>query len=242
MKRYIFLLILTFLTTGCIPKYVNQNPAKQLETHTEVLRAPQPQITTTTQTIVNQPIVQTPTAQVLEQPKVVQSTVVETTTQTSINETVETVTEEPIHEEVIEEQKKSTSYKVTMKTKKFAFSDTGFLVNYDDSLNLNVLAMGKNVLDLKVKKDEDDVCVGSLCNTKHGFNQSFLDARYPDDFIQNILLKKPIFNSRGITKTSTGFVQKIVCDRFGIKYQVTNKSIYFKDKKNHILIKLKEIR
>jgi hypothetical protein len=101
--------------------------------------------------------------------------------------------------------------------------------------------MGKSVLDLKVKKDEDDVCVGSLCNTKHGFNQSFLDGRYPDEFIENILLKKPIFNGKHLTKTKTGFIQKIVCERFGIKYQVTNKGTYFKDKKNNILIKLREI-
>jgi hypothetical protein len=143
---------------------------------------------------------------------------------------------------VIEEQKNSKSYKVTMKTKKFAFSDTGFLVKYTNSLNLNVLAMGKSVLDLKVKQNEDDVCVGSLCNTKHGFNQSFLVGSYPDGFIENILLKKPIFDGKGLTKTSKGFVQTIVCDRYGIKYQVSDKSVYFKDKKNNILIKLKEIR
>ena len=101
--------------------------------------------------------------------------------------------------------------------------------------------MGKSVLDLKIQKNEDDICVGSLCNTKHGFNQSYLVGSYPDDFIENILQKKPIFNGRGLTKTSKGFVQKIICEKYGIKYQVTNKSIYFKDKKNNILIKLKEI-
>ncbi len=153
---------------------------------------------------------------------------------------IEQVTE-PI-EEVIEEQKKSTSYKVTMKTKKFAFSDTGFLVKYENSMHLNVLAMGKSVLDMKIKKNEDDICVGSLCNTKHGFNQSFLVGSYPDGFIENVLQKKPIFGGKHLTKTSTGFVQKIICDRYGIKYQVTNKGLYFKDKKNNILIKLKEIK
>ena len=198
MKRYIFLTILAFLTSGCIPKYVDQNPNHTTKVSPQT-RVQTPQVTTTTQ----EPIVE---------------------------------------EEVIEEQKNSKSYKVTMKTKKFAFSDTGFLVKYTNSLNLNVLAMGKSVLDLKVKQNEDDVCVGSLCNTKHGFNQSFLDGRYPDSFIQNILLKKPIFGGRGLKKTSKGFVQNIICDRFGIKYQVSNKSLYFKDKKNNILIKLKEIR
>ncbi len=234
MKRYIFLLVLTFLTSGCIPKYVNQNPTQRAATHTETIKVPQ--VNAEVQKTSSQAIIPTQT-QVVQQPEVITQSVETTPDIVTTKENEETA-----QEEVIEEQKKSTSYKVTMKTKKFAFSDTGFLVNYDDSLNLNVLAMGKNVLDLKVKKNEDDVCVGSLCNTKHGFNKSFLDGRYPDTFIQNILLKKPIFNGRGMTKTSTGFIQKIVCSNFGIKYQVTNKSIYFKDKKNHILIKLKEIR
>ena len=196
MKRYLFLISLAFLTTGCIPKYVDQKPS--------------------------QPIAKIPQVVLPVEQKVI-------------------VHAQPVVEEMIEEQKKSTSYKVTMKTKKFAFSDTGFLVKYENSMHLNVLAMGKSVLDLKIQKDEDDICVGSLCNTKHGFNQSYLVGSYPDDFIENILQKKPIFNGRGLTKTSKGFVQKIICDRYGIKYQVTNKSVYFKDKKNNILIKLKEI-
>jgi hypothetical protein len=197
MKRYIFLAILAFFTTGCIPKYIDQEPKKQ--------------------------IVKAPKSSLPSQPELI-------------------APKAPIVEEVIEEQKKSTSYKVTMKTKKFAFSDTGFLVKYSNSMHLNVLAMGKSVLDLKIKKDEDDICVGSLCNTKHGFNQSFLVGSYPDDFIENVLQKKPIFGGKHLTKTSTGFVQKIICDRYGIKYQVTNKGLYFKDKKNNILIKLRELK
>ena len=206
MKVYIFLAILAFLTTGCIPKYVDQKP--------------------------NQPITKTPKVSVPSQPEIVVQ-------EKPVSQVIE---QEPIVSEVIEEQKKSTSYKVTMKTKKFAFSDTGFLVKYENSMHLNVLAMGKSVLDLKIKKNEDDICVGSLCNTKHGFNQSFLVGSYPDGFIENVLQKKPIFNGKHLTKTSTGFVQKIICDKYGIKYQVTNKGVYFKDKKNNILIKLRELK
>ncbi len=197
MKRYIFLAILAFFTTGCIPKYVDQKPS--------------------------QPISKAPKVSVPSQPEV----------------QVEKVS---VIEEVIEEQKKSTSYKVTMKTKKFSFSDTGFLVNYEKSMHLNVLAMGKSVLDLKIKKNEDDICVGSLCNTKHGFNQSFLVGSYPDDFIENILQKKPIFSGKNLTKTATGFVQQLISDEYKIKYQVTNKGLYFKDKKSNILIKLRELK
>lgn len=202
MKRYIFLAILVFFTTGCIPKYIDQKPSQIIAKAAEVSQPTEPKI-------------------------VVQEV---SSTQTK-----------PI-DEIIEEQKKSTSYKVTMKTKKFAFSDTGFLVKYTNSLHLNVLAMGKSVLDLKIKKSEDDICVGSLCNTKHGFNQSFLVGSYPDNFIENVLQKKPIFSSKNLTKTSSGFVQQIISDSYEIKYQVTNKGLYFKDKKNNILIKLRELK
>jgi len=202
MYRYIFLVFLVLLTTGCIPKYIDKKQAT----------------------------VPTKEPKVIVQPK----------TETSKPEIKEVkVAETP---EAVEEQVSSKSYKVTMKTKKFAFSDTGFLVEYKDSYHLNVLAMGKSVLDLKVKKNSDDICVGSLCNTKHGFNQSFLVGSYPDSFMENLLEKKPIFNGKHLTKTSNGFVQKIVCERYGIKYQVSNTGIYFKDKKNNILIKLRELK
>jgi len=227
MKRYIFLALAAFLTTGCIPKYVTPKQTEPAKIKTQTPAVIQPQSTITKPEPTQMPVEIAPG--VFKIPEEATSQTVETR-------------QLPIPtEEVIEEQKNSKSYRVTMKTKKFTFSDTGFLVTYSDSLNLNVLAMGKSVLDLKVKLNEDDACVGSLCNSKHGFNQSFLDGRYPDSFIQNILQKKPIFNGRNLTKTSTGFVQKIICDRFGIKYQVSKNSVYFKDKKNNILIKLKEI-
>lgn len=202
VNRYIFLVILAFLTTGCIPKYVDQKPSQA--------PAKVPEIKVQTPVQINEP--EPKDTEVLEK------------------------------KEVIEEQESSKSYKVTMKTKKFAFSDTGFLVEYKDSYHLNVLAMGKSVLDLKVKKNSDDICVGSLCNTKHGFNQSFLVGSYPDNFMENLFQKKPIFDGRHLIKTSNGFVQKIVCERYGIKYQVSDKGIYFKDKKNNILIKLRELK
>ncbi len=144
------------------------------------------------------------------------------------------VIQEPAVQEI------SKSYKVTMKTKKFSFSDTGFLVKSDNMIKLNVLAMGKPVLDLKVKKS-DDVCVGSLCNTKLGFNQSFLSGEYPENLIENVLNKKPIFDGKNLTKTKNGFIQNIESKNYKIKYQISRGSIYFKDSKNRILMKLKEL-
>jgi hypothetical protein len=155
-------------------------------------------------------------------------------------EVIQPQIQEVIVKKTVLDQGISTSYKVTMKTKRFAFSDTGFLVKHSDMLRLNILAMGKPVLDLKVK-NSDDICVGSLCNTKHGFNQSFLVEEYPDALIENVLNKRPIFDGQNKRVTKTGFVQKITTGSYDIKYQVSSENIYFKDRKNRILIKLKRI-
>lgn len=183
MKVYLLLAAAAFLTSGCIPKYVDQNPAD---------------------------------SQVSKEKAV--STKIKTE----------------------EKKEQSKSYKVTMKTKKFAFSDTGFLVQNKKMLRLNVLAAGKPVLDLKIKKS-DDICVGSLCNTKEGFNQSFLSGDYPDDLIENVLLGKPIFEGQNLTKTAAGFVQNLEHKKYKIRYQTAKGSIYFKDSQNKIIMKLKEL-
>jgi hypothetical protein len=174
MRVILFPVILLFIMTGCIPKYVDQK--------VEPIKA-----------------------------KPIQAKVVEV-----FPKNQEVVISKPV---IVQEEGKSTSYKVSMKTKKFSFSDTGFLVKYSDKIRLNVLAMGKPVLDLKIMHS-DDICVGSLCNSKHGFNQSFLVGEYPDTLIENVLNKRPIFNGKNLIKTKSGFLQKLTTDSYDIKYQV----------------------
>jgi len=135
----------------------------------------------------------------------------------------------------------SNPYKVTMKTKKFAFSDTGFMNIYDNLINLQVFSMGKVVLDLTVSLNEDDICVGALCNTKHGFNQTFLSGSYPDTLVENILRSKPILGGKNLKKMTKGFIQKIITPEYAIKYKIWPGNVYFKDAKNNIIIKLRKL-
>jgi|GEM_PF-695110 len=163
----------------------------------------------------------------------------------------EIVAEEEIVEEAVEEKKPSrfahselitsNPYKVTMKTKKFAFSDTGFMNIYDNLINLQVFSMGKVVLDMTVSLKEDDICVGKLCNTKHGFNQTFLTGAYPDTLVENILQSKPILGGKNLKKMSKGFIQKIITPQYAIKYKIWPGNVYFKDAKNNIIIKLRKL-
>ncbi len=135
----------------------------------------------------------------------------------------------------------SIPYRVTMKTKKFAFSDTGFLNRYDNLINLQIFTMGKPTLDMVVRLDEDEICVGSLCNTKHGFNQTFLNGAYPDTLVENVLQSLPIIGGKNLKHTSNGFLQKITSKAYVIKYKIWPGNIYFKDIKNGIIIRLRKL-
>ena len=75
--------------------------------------------------------------------------------------------------------------------------------------------------------------------TRSSFNKEYLSKSYPDDLLQNVLLKKKIFNSLNVVKLDDGFQQTIKDSNQDIIYKVTSNMIYFKDRKNHILIKIK---
>ncbi len=126
---------------------------------------------------------------------------------------------------------------ITMKTKKFAFSDSGFYKETPEKIIIQAYSSGVGVGELKFYKEEDTICVGKLCNTKKWFNDNFLSRDYPRDLIVNVLSKKPIFDGKNLVKTDNGFLQKIG----SIKYRTSPNEIYFKDSANRIIIKLKDM-
>ncbi len=134
----------------------------------------------------------------------------------------------------------SKSYATTFKTKKFAFSDAGFLKSENGKTYLQIFSAGKPLMKLKILRS-DDICVNQLCNTKHGFNQSYLSGAYPDNLLENVLHARPIFNSQNLKETTNGFMQRIRGSRYDIKYKIVPGMIYFKDVKNKIIIKLKAL-
>jgi len=85
------------------------------------------------------------------------------------------------------------------------------------------------------------VCTSKGCITKSRFNAEFLSASYPDDIFLHLLQAKPIFGGKNLTQTADGFEQKIQTKEYNIIYKVGKKKLYFKDRKNKILIKLKDI-
>jgi hypothetical protein len=133
----------------------------------------------------------------------------------------------------------SNSYVTTFKTKKFSFSDAGFMRQENGVIDLQILALGKPLLKMKIA---DDVCVDHYCRTKQEFNANYLSSDYPYDLINNVLTSQPIFGGENLKRTSNGFMQRIQSPLYDIKYKIAPGSIYFKDMKNKIIIKLRELR
>jgi hypothetical protein len=84
------------------------------------------------------------------------------------------------------------------------------------------------------------VCVSDGCMSRSSFNKDYLSSAYPDDTIQNILLGTEIYDGQGKVKIAEGFEQNINDGHVEIKYSVTPHAIYFKDKKNNILLNIKD--
>lgn len=126
-----------------------------------------------------------------------------------------------------------------LKTPKIKFSDIAYIRNSDDAIELELFVAGKAVQQFHINHL---VCVDdSGCMQKSTFNREYLNQSYPDDLLQNILLGKKIYNGKNLQKNANGFVQQINTQSVNIIYKVNTQSIYFKDRKNHILIKIKEL-
>jgi len=165
---------------------------------------------------------------------------VQTTVEEKIEEPLEVIDVTSIEElDETLNRSNSKSYVTTLKTQKFSFSDAGFMKNEEGVIDLQILALGKPLLKLKIS---DDVCVDHHCRTKQEFNENYLSADYPYDLINNVLNSQPIFGGENMKKTSNGFMQRIKAPLYDIKYKISPGSIYFKDMQNKIIIKLRELR
>jgi len=133
----------------------------------------------------------------------------------------------------------SDAYFVVIKNSKIAIGDTGFIKNNKDSLNLQVFSVASVIFELVLK---DDVCVNSLCLNKTSFNEEFFGTKHYENFVDELFHFKPIYNEKNIQKTKNGFTQYIKTKDFDISYKVEGKTLYFKDRKNKILIKLRKLK
>lgn len=86
------------------------------------------------------------------------------------------------------------------------------------------------------------ICIDEGCMSKRSFNEEYLFKTYPEEILQNILLGLEIYDGKNRVKTDDGFEQRISTKDIDIVYSVTVSKIAFKDKKNKIIFKIKDIQ
>ena len=76
---------------------------------------------------------------------------------------------------------------IIFKTPMMKFYDKGFVTHYDKYIHLQVLNLGKVVLDLEIYKDK--ICEGVFqCIGSKEFNIKYLSDKYEDDFMYNLFI------------------------------------------------------
>ena len=126
---------------------------------------------------------------------------------------------------------------IIIKSPKLKFADVGYIRNSGKSVQMELFVAGQAIEKFTINHL---VCTSEGCMSKEGFNKEYLSAYYPDDILQHIVLAQEIYDGKNKQKTPSGFTQKIKDDHVDIEYKVQTKSIYFKDKKNNILLKIKD--
>lgn len=129
----------------------------------------------------------------------------------------------------------SQSVALTIKAPSLRYSGAGFL--YRDDGVLFEAYEGRAAFRLGIR---DRVCLDGRCLSFEEFNRRFLVPCYPADLIKRVLLAKPLVDE-GLKKTENGFLQRLRTSCFDIVYSISGDTIYFKDKKNNILIKIRRL-
>ncbi len=133
----------------------------------------------------------------------------------------------------------SKPYYIVIKNSKIALADIGFIKKDKNRLNLQLFTAGTPVFELDIKSD---VCLGYMCLKKKNFNAEFFGYSHYENFIDELFNLKPIYGKKNLKKIDNGFEQKIKTASYDITYRVKNGNLYFKDRKNRVLIKLKELK
>ena len=135
---------------------------------------------------------------------------------------------------------KTTQTKIIIiKSPKIKFADIGYVRNSDKEIELELFMAGKVIKKITINHL---ICTHDGCMSKGEFNKEYLHFSYPDDILQNILLGRNIYGGKEKIKTDNGFEQKIKTQHVQIIYKVDPHAIMFKDIKNNIIFKIKDIK
>jgi len=125
-----------------------------------------------------------------------------------------------------------------MKAKRFRISGTGFLQKSDERVELELYDSIGPLARVVLKPGR--VCLEGRCMDSGQFARRYLGYNEPE-LLYHILKGEPIFDGQNLTEGPDGFSQRIKTKRLDIIYEVKPGEVYFKDRANGILIKLKEL-
>lgn len=136
--------------------------------------------------------------------------------------------------------KVSEPRQITLKTWQLKFNDVGFVRHDGDAVQLELFSAGQAVEKIAI---DGEICVEAGCMSKKRFNERYLSSAYPEELMQQVVLGRPIFGGANLMKSDAGFEQQLKAMAvYNIVYRVTPDEIYFKDRINDILIKIKTIQ
>jgi len=126
-----------------------------------------------------------------------------------------------------------------LKTTKLKFADLAYLRHSGDTIELELFVAGKAMKRIYIN---NLLCIDEGCMRKSSFNKEYLYKEYPVELFEHVILGKKIYKGINLVYLNGGFEQKIESKDVAIMYRVDTKGVYFRDRKNNILIKLKDVK
>ncbi len=128
---------------------------------------------------------------------------------------------------------------IVFKTPTLKYADQGFVYRAKNRVKVQIYASGKPVFELEAGRR---VCVDGNCMDEAKFYKKFMGTEYPQGTLVAIFSRRPIFGGKDLECESGRCEQRIKnSDRYDIIYAFDSRSAKFKDRWNHIFIKMTEI-
>ncbi len=126
-----------------------------------------------------------------------------------------------------------------IKSPSLNYADAGFLYIGKKRYKVQIYSSANAISSLEVTPKS--VCIkGTGCLGYKEFQKRFFSYGYNDNILYAIFSASRIFDGKNLTKKSNGFTQKIThTPNYDIEYSVLNNQRTFRDRINHILIKVK---
>lgn len=128
---------------------------------------------------------------------------------------------------------------ITIRTDGLRYSDMGFMYQNSREIKAEIYSFATPVFTLTM---HSNICIEKACYRYEVFNRRYLHSSYPRYLIRNVFKGTPIFDSHNVKVTKDGFTQHLEAREYDIIYSVTDQLIRFHDRKNNILIQIRQLQ